>query len=192
MRQACGTAAAQGSVADRRSFKAAHGTVEEPISRPLPSQHWDEQPGLCLGSPEQIARPGIAAMLPPSARLLFIYMSSSGREDTIIIIFLQSLKQVTWPARGKALKSRGICHLGTTPQGGKKITAHLTQKTVMRPSAGDVPGAGAVSRKPREERGLGKGLHAAVWHRPSAAELSQAPALHAGAGTLGSRPEKLP
>lgn len=36
------------------SLRAAHGMVEEPISHPLPSQHWDEQPGLCLGSPVQI------------------------------------------------------------------------------------------------------------------------------------------
>ena len=62
----------------------------------------------------------------------------------------------------------------------------------MRPRAGDIPEAGAVSRRPQEESGLGKGLRAAVWHRPSVAELSQARALRVGAGTLGSRPEKLP
>lgn len=60
----------------------------------------------------------------------------------------------------------------------------------MRP--GYVLEAGAFSQKPQEESGLGKGLPTALWHRPSAAELSQAQALHTVASRLGSRPEKLP
>lgn len=61
---------------------------------------------------------------------------------------------------------------------------------MMRRGAGDVPEAGAVSQKPPEANVLGKGLRAAIWHRPSAAELSQAPALRSGAGTLGNRVNK--
>lgn len=93
--QACGTTVMWGSVADRGSrlgagcaLKVAHGLVGEPISHLPPSPRWEEQPGLCPGSPEQVlAREAQQRCL----HLLFLCVSSSGKADTIIIIFLQSL-----------------------------------------------------------------------------------------------------
>lgn len=111
--------AAQGSMADGGVSLGSQMGLLESGTRDGGRAHWlwEEQPGLCPGSPEQILAQ--EEQPPPVRKTVFLHVSSSGREDTVII-FIQSLKQVTWPARGKSTEIRGDLSLGDNFMGRKK------------------------------------------------------------------------